>query len=312
MTSVNPSIHMHDDDKPSRRTLPVESGILTFLEWPHEQGKSPLHFAHANGFNAMTYRRLLNPLSGRFRIRAWDARGHGETLLPADPASHSNWHVFRDDMILMLERFADVAGSPVLLAGHSMGATVSLMVAAERPDLVRGLCLVDPVLIPRHIGRLMRFIRRFGLKAPLIAIADAAERRRAVFPDRATMFNSYRGRGAFRTWPDDVLRDYIEGGTIDLPDGQVALTCSPGWEAANFRAQGHDVWEAIEALARPLTLIYSGPTSSTCRAPGPQLLAECDPGATILRIGQASHFLPMEYPEAVRRELLALDARITG
>lgn len=312
MTSVNSSIHMHDDEKPSRRTLPIESGILTYLEWPHEQGKSPLHFAHANGFNALTYRRLLNPLSGRFHIRAWDARGHGETLLPADPASHSNWHIFRDDMILMLERFADALGSPVLLAGHSMGATVSLMVAAARPDLVRGLCLVDPVLVPKHIGRILGLIRRFGLKVPHAAIADAAERRRAIFPDRAAMLTSYRGRGAFRTWPDDVLRDYIEGGTVDLPDGQVALTCAPGWEAANFRAQGHDVWEAIERLERPLTLIYSGPASSTCRAPGPQLLAACDPGATILRIGQASHFLPMEYPEAVRRELLALDARITG
>lgn len=311
MTTANPSIHMHEDELPVRRSLPHDTGIISYLEWPHEAEKSPLHFAHANGFNALTYRRLLNPLSGRFRIRAWDARGHGQTHLPADPASHSSWHIYRDDLIHMVERFADEAGGPVLLAGHSMGATTSLMVAAERPDLVRGLCLIDPVLIPRALNRLTSLMTKLGVKVPPLLLADAAERRRAVFPDRAAMHASYKGRGAFRTWADDVLTDYIDGGTMEMPDGQVMLTCAPVWEAANFRAQDHDVWTAIEKLERPLTLIYAGAKHSTCRAPGPQRLAESDPDATILRIGQASHFIPMEFPEAVRRELLALDARLT-
>ena len=48
--------------------------------------KAPaLHFAHANGFNALTYRLLLGQLCGGFRIYATDLRGHGHTTLAANP-----------------------------------------------------------------------------------------------------------------------------------------------------------------------------------------------------------------------------------
>jgi len=59
----------------------------------------------------------------------------------------------------------------------------------------------------------------------------------------------------------------------------------------------------------PLTLLYAG-IGSTCRGAAPQILGERDPQATLLRLGQATHFLPMEYPDIVRREVLALDARL--
>jgi len=43
---------------------------------------------------------------------------------------------------------ADV-GRPVILAGHSMGATVSLLAAAEVPKVVKRLVLFDPAVMPR-------------------------------------------------------------------------------------------------------------------------------------------------------------------
>lgn len=310
MSAVNVSLQMNDV-APVRRELALEDGAVSFLEWKQGRNQPALHFAHANGFNAMTYRRLLAPLSGRFHIRAWDARGHGGTSLPADPSGHGNWRIFRDDLIRLVENFVAEAGGPVLLGGHSMGGTTSLMVAAERPDLVRGLVLVDPVMVPASARLAMRLQRLLGRKGGPLSLADGAERRRAVFPDRATMVAAYKGRGAFRTWPEEVIADYVEGGTKDRPDGQVELACAPRWEAANFRAQDHNIWTDIGRLRCPLTLIYAGPTS-TCRAPAPRLLGEHDPAATILRIGQSSHFLPMEFPEAVRREALALDARLAG
>lgn len=42
-----------------------------------------------------------------------------------------------------------VAGTPVVLAGHSTGAQVALRVAAARPDLVRALVLMGPTFPPR-------------------------------------------------------------------------------------------------------------------------------------------------------------------
>jgi pimeloyl-ACP methyl ester carboxylesterase len=299
------------DVTPARRELALDDGAISFLEWKNATGGPALHFAHANGFNAMTYRHLLGPLAGRFHIRAWDARGHGFTSLPANPADHRNWYLFRDDLIRFVENFAAETGGPVLLGGHSMGGATSLMVAAERPDLVRGLVLVDPVMVPRSARLMMRLYNLSGRKGGPMSLAEGADRRRAVFPSREMMLAAYKGRGAFRTWPDEMIADYIEGGTRPRDDGQIEITCAPAWEAANFRAQGHDIWKAVEKLKTPLTLIYAG-IGSTCRAPAPYLLGQRDPQATLLRLGQATHFLPMEYPDIVRREALALDARLSA
>jgi pimeloyl-ACP methyl ester carboxylesterase len=299
------------DVTPVRRELALDDGAISFLEWKGAAGGPALHFAHANGFNAMTYRRLLGPLAGRFHIRAWDARGHGHSTLPADPSTHRNWYLFRDDLIRMTENFVAEAGGPVLLGGHSMGGATSLMVAAERPDLVRGLVLVDPVMVPRRARLIMRLYNLTGRKGGPMSLAEGADRRRALFPSREMMLAAYKGRGAFRTWPEEMIADYIEGGTRLREDGQVELTCAPAWEAANFRAQGHDIWKALDKLKTPLTLIYAG-FGSTCRAPAPQLLGERDPQATLLRLGQATHFVPMEYPDIIRREVLALDARLSA
>ncbi len=294
---------------PVRREMKLKDGTISYLEWKAREGLPALHFAHANGFNAMTYRHLLAPLASHFHIRAWDARGHGFTQLPADATTHADWYVYRDDLIAFIEPLVSEVGGPILLSGHSMGGATSLMVAAERPDLVRGLVLVDPVVVPKFSRFMMQLYRMLGRKGGPMSLADGAERRRAVFADRATMVAAYKGRGAFRTWPEEMIADYVEGGTVDLPDGQITLACKPAWEAANFRSQGHDIWAALHKLEVPLTLLYAG-IGSTCRAPAPQIFGERDPQATLLRLGQATHFLPMEYPDIVRREMLALDARL--
>lgn len=298
------------DVAPMRREMSLKDGTVSYLEWKGEGRQPALHFAHANGFNAMTYRHLLAPLSPHFHIRAWDARGHGLSRLPADPTSHANWYVYRDDLIAFLEPLVAEAGGPVLLGGHSMGGATSLMVAAERPDLVRGLILVDPVMVPSISRWMMRAYKLMGGKGGPMSLADGAERRRAIFADRDLMVKAYKGRGAFRTWPEEMIADYVEGGTLPRDDGQIELACAPAWEAANFRAQGHDIWTALDKLKVPLTLLYAA-HGSTCRAPAPQRLGEVDPNATLLRVGHSTHFLPMEFPEIVRREMLALDARLS-
>ena len=296
---------------PLRREAAVRDGTVSYLDWAGGPGAPVLHFAHANGFNAMTYSALLSPLAPHFNIKAWDARGHGFSRLPADPASHANWYVYRDDLIAFIEPIVEAAGGPILLGGHSMGGATSLMVAAERPDLVRGLVLVDPVMVPRAARWMMRAYKLMGGKGGPMSLADGAERRRAIFADRAIMTAAYKGRGAFRTWPEEMVADYVEGGTVTRDDGQIGLACAPAWEAANFRAQGHDIWKALDKLEVPLTLLYAS-HGSTCRGPAPQLLGERDPDATLLRVGKSSHFLPMEYPDIVRREVLALEARLSA
>ena len=54
--------------EPVRGDVSMADGAVSCLEWKSD---APLlHFAHATGFNANTYRGLLSPLAGAFRMVA--------------------------------------------------------------------------------------------------------------------------------------------------------------------------------------------------------------------------------------------------
>src|ERR1700742_3502906 len=191
---------------PSRQTRALAQGGVSQLVWA---SNAPLlHFAHATGFNAETYRSLLSPLAGRFHVVASDARGHGSTTLAAEPGMPRGWRIFRDDLIAILDR---IAPKGAILAGHSMGGAVSLMVAAARPDKVKALVLIEPVLMPRAFWWRMMLVH-LGLRASEPGLAERALKRRDVFPSLEMAMSAYRRRGAFKTWPDETVADYVKGG----------------------------------------------------------------------------------------------------
>lgn len=272
--------------------IALGDGAAHVLDWG---GNGPsVHFAHANGFNARTYAPILAPLAGSARVFASDLRGHGATTLPADPALHTSWHTYARDLIGLLDA---LGRGPYILSGHSMGGTTSLLVAAARPDLVKELVLFDPVAV--------RFPEGFDLsQSPLVL---GALKRRAVFPDADSARNAYRGRGAFKTWPADTLDAYLEGGLKSGPEGW-RLACAPEWEAQNFRLGPPDLFQAIDGIACPITLLHAEEGSTTrndlrdyMRSRHPSAHIECVPGTT--------HFLPMERPDLVQAALRAAISR---
>ncbi|MGI9169856.1 MAG: alpha/beta fold hydrolase, partial [Caulobacteraceae bacterium] len=118
---------------------------MAALEFGPADRPIDLIFLHANGFNAAAYRAILAPLAAGRRMMAVDQRGHGATTLAAEIEGRTNWHDFRDDLLALL---AVLNLKDVILAGHSMGGTTSLLAAAEAPTRVRSLVLFDPVFLP--------------------------------------------------------------------------------------------------------------------------------------------------------------------
>jgi pimeloyl-ACP methyl ester carboxylesterase len=247
-------------------------------------------FLHANGFNAFTYRHLLAPLAEQWRILALDQRGHGSTTLEADPAGRRDWLDLRDDLLAALQSL-ELDG--VVLSGHSMGGTVSLLAAAARPGRARALVLLDPVMIEATA-------RTSSDESPMVA---GASRRRPSFPDRTAALAAYRNRGAFATWPEPVLRDYLAAGLKDEADGTVSLACAPQWEASNYAAQGHDSWGAMATFERPVRLL-AAETGSTFHLSEARVASGLPPRVRVERLPGSTHFLPMEQPERVREALV--------
>jgi len=258
-----------------------------------------MHFAHATGFNAETYRELLSSLDPALDVYAMDARGHGMSEAPADPKKLRSWVRYRKD----LEALVDTLSRPTVLAGHSMGATVSLELAAARPDLVQGLVLIDPVIVPPRFVPMMAVARSFGLAGRLVPISQLAARRRMEFPSREAAVENYVGKGPFRTWPREWIEAYVEGGTVATDEGTVRLSCDRVWESETFASATVNPYPAIKKVRCPITLIareHDGPPFT--RASRDEFM-RCQPRTRLLILEEASHFMTMEHPEIACAEI---------
>ena len=283
---------------PLRKTVPLSDGEASYLDWPSEGPR--LHFAHATGFNAQTYRGLLTPLQGQFHVTAADMRGHGFTKLPAVPGPLADWSTFGRDLAAVLDCLDK---GPAVLAGHSMGAITSLMVAAHFPARVRALVLVEPVLVPRFSRLKMRLARLLGRPVPRDSnLAELAAKRRATFASFDVASTAYRGRGAFKTWPDETLDDYLRGGLIATGNGaEMRLACDPAWESSVFLHAPPGAARLAHHVRCPLTLIYAD--EGTAHDQEVEIVARAHGAARLVKVPGATHFLPMERPDIVREEI---------
>lgn len=252
-------------------------------------------FLHANGFHGPAYRSVLGPLAERRPVITPDLRGFGANPAPADPQALTSWNVFAADVAAW---FTARDGAPVVLAGHSLGATTALLTAAMVPNAVSALALFDPVIVPPIARRLLQAPGQVTMMNRYFPLARSAARRNPSFTSRDAAFQAYRGRGAFKTWSDEALRDYVEHGFVDTPDG-VRLACDPAWEARAFAAQRHNPYRAIAQVRAPVTLIAGG-RGSTCPSISVAALRRAAPSMVFERWSDTTHFAPFEAPERIR------------
>lgn len=275
-----------------RVALPSRGGEMAFLDFGPSDRPVDVVFSHANGFNARTYRSILAPLAGEMRIFAIDLRGHGASGLPTVIEGRDGWAEFREDLLAFL---AAAAEGPVVLAGHSMGGTSSLLAAATQPQRVKSLVLLDPVIFP-SAGDPAAIE-----ESPLV---QGALRRRASFPSHAAALEAYTGRGAFKTWRREQIADYVAGGFRDTGAGEVTLACTPEWEASNFRTHNYDPYAAFAQSRCPID-IRKAAFASTCRIEGRERDLTREGRIRIEVVPGTTHFLPMERPDLVVEALRA-------
>ena len=152
-------------------TFQGSDGEFHYIDWG---GVGPIaHFAHATGLCAGVYTPLAERLRSYLKVYGLDDRGHGKTKAPANPRTLKNWNVFVAD----LEHFFESFNRPVIAMGHSRGATVSLLLAVKRPDLVQALVLVDPTILPYSWTWGWAAAKTLGLSKRIPIAATAAKRK---------------------------------------------------------------------------------------------------------------------------------------
>jgi pimeloyl-ACP methyl ester carboxylesterase len=111
-----------------------------------------------------TYSELVPPLvAAGYRVVVTDLRGHGDS--DTTFTEHGD-DVTGRDLIALVEH---LDAGPAMLLGNSMGASSAAWAAAERPDLVRGLALLSPLLREPGSQRAqgaLRLLYRLALARP--------------------------------------------------------------------------------------------------------------------------------------------------
>jgi pimeloyl-ACP methyl ester carboxylesterase len=285
-----------DTTEPFRRvSFEIPGGRMAGIAFGAETATPDVVFLHATGFNARTYRALLAPIGEKFHVLALDARGHGLSTLPAQLFGYTSWTRHRDDLIAVLEHFT----APVTLAGHSMGATVSLLTAGKRTDLVAGLALLEPVILPAAASAASQLPFAPMLQRYSMPLARGALYRRNKFESREAAIAAFAGRGVFKTFPPEMVADYVADGLVEDAKGGFRLACRPSFEAATYCAQRHDPWGALRKVTDPM-IVLRAERNSTISPASLHRIAAIKPDARVATVEGAGHMLPMERPDRAR------------
>jgi pimeloyl-ACP methyl ester carboxylesterase len=139
---------------------------------------TPIVLVHGLGGSHVNWSEVAGALTARGRVLAPDLAGFGLT----PPAGRSS--AVRANRRLLDRFIAEVAGTPAILVGNSMGGLIAMAQAAIDPGSVEALVLVNPAAPPVSLlrtspGAVMRLVLP---TAPVVgpAVLDAYLRRRPV------------------------------------------------------------------------------------------------------------------------------------
>jgi pimeloyl-ACP methyl ester carboxylesterase len=124
---------------PRSRTLKGDPKIAYYDSGGGVAGEPPIVLVHGVTLRSEDWENVFPRLATRYRVIAYDARGHGKSGRAASYAL--------DDLTSDLIRIVrEIAKAPAILIGHSIGGATALVAAAREPSLVRALVLEDPWL----------------------------------------------------------------------------------------------------------------------------------------------------------------------
>lgn len=231
-------------------------------------------FANSLGTDLRVWDSFLPHLPKRFRLVRYDMRGHGLTDETPGPYTVPG---LAADLARLLDRLG-IEGA--LLCGLSIGGMVAQELAVARPDLVRGLVLMDTA---HRIGTAESWQQRIDAvtRGGIASIADAILER--------WFAPSFHARRA------DELAGYRN---------MLTRTPAGGYAACCAAVRDADL-TARASLIRQPCLCVAGEADGATPPDLVRELARLIPGASFELIADAGHLPCVEQPEATARAVRA-------
>jgi pimeloyl-ACP methyl ester carboxylesterase len=258
-----------------------------------------LIFSHGNSFPASTYGVMLRELERRgFEVAAIEKFGHD----PRYPVS-SNWPHLVQQLADFTAAQCSQAGQGAILVGHSLGGFLSLMCAAQHPQLgghkIRGVVLLDSPILGGWKAAALSVAKRARLVGS-ISPGAVSRKRKQSWANLQDVETHFRSNKLFASWDAQVLHDYITQGTKaedGATEGPRVLSFDRDVETAiyNTLPDNLDALLKKHPLRCPAAFI-GGRASLEMRQVGMALTQTVTHGRIMMLDG--SHLFPMERPAA--------------
>jgi pimeloyl-ACP methyl ester carboxylesterase len=217
-------------------------------------------FGHANGLAAQCYAPWLDQLAARLRVFAFDARGHGRSIVPEGPIETLfSTDRLAEDLVPMTRAVAAIAGvDAVAWCGHSLGAASALRLAAlGRAPAWSALIAFEPPIFPPRSAALYDAVR--AMQDRLIA---GTLKRRTHWASPEALAQRLKGTGLYARYRDDMLAAHCRAILKPAPGGGFELRCPPAIESHIFRGHGEaDTWQRLGAIGIPVELAGGDPAT---------------------------------------------------
>lgn len=249
------------------RSVAVAGASLAYVE--RGTGGTPLVLVHGSGADLRTWGYQLQYFAQTRRTITYSRRFHHPNSAPGDRDVYSLQQHAADLAALI----STVASGRADVAASSYGAVVALLVARDRPALIRRLVLVEPVVFS--------MLSPGSVEARDAATLETARRQLLdgqTEPAMRTFITTLIGPGAFDLMPEStraMLRDNLAELTAEAREPLV--TTSPAYTCEDARR-----------VAAPTLLVQGGASAGFLRAMT-RAVGACLPRVEMHTVPAASH-----------------------
>lgn len=263
--------------------IAVNGVTLAYEE--HGEGNQTVVLSHSYLVDRRQYDRQIEALKQRYRVLAFDHRGHGESEKP--PSGYTMENLYRD-----AEAFIEATCThPCHFVGLSSGGFVGLRLAIRRPRLLRSVVLMDTSAEREAIIKRLKYqamfavLRRAGF-SPLMGTTMSI----MFGPD---FLHDPRRRDEVRLWRERMMANDIDA-LIHFGQGIFSR-----------RSIAH----RLGAIHLP-TLVMVGAHDVATPLHRAQRIADGIAGAKLVIVPRAGHLSTIESPEAVNEALISFLASV--
>jgi pimeloyl-ACP methyl ester carboxylesterase len=206
-----------------------------------------IHFLSGNGFCGGVYWPFLKRFLPGHGLFTHDIEGQGDSEAPAH---FSGIAAVTRRVPLVAQEQGLRDGRALVGMGHSLGAALTLKVAADNPGLFRALVLLDPIVFPGPVWLGARLMSALGLHP----LSRGARRRRREWASRAEVLDRLRGRGIYEGWTEEALESFVDHATRET-GGKRVLSCPPELEAEIYGRPVYP-WPSFRKVQVPVLFLY--------------------------------------------------------